>query len=136
VSSVSFNKEGTLLLAIGQDNNNQHTIWKDVGGQWSRTQQVGTEKGDQNPVLFSNWIKDDQTGGCGFVSGGGKAILFWKLEGSVSFYFFYFFFLFFFIFFVCSHYCLGTTVICFCIFLGPQTSDFTVCIKEFYTDRF
>ena len=84
VSSVSFNKEGTLLLAIGQDNNNQHTIWKDVGGQWSRTQQVATEKGDQNPVLFSNWI-ETQAGG-GFVSGGGNAILFWKLEGSVSFF--------------------------------------------------
>ena len=50
VISLAFSPSGQELLSVGQDNNYIHTLWKDVGGGWSRVQQVATEKSDQNTV--------------------------------------------------------------------------------------
>ena len=85
VSTVAFSPDGHMLLTTGQDNNNQHSLWKDAGGQWSRVELMASEKGDQNPVMFSKWIyggKEDGDAGGGFVTGGGKTINFWKIDGA------------------------------------------------------
>ena len=37
-----------MLLSVGQDDSYTHIIWKDVGGQWSRVQQLATAKSDKS----------------------------------------------------------------------------------------
>jgi hypothetical protein len=50
VTSLAFNPEGTQLVSVGQDDSNTHTLWADLGGGWSRVQQVASAKGDKAPV--------------------------------------------------------------------------------------
>jgi WD40 repeat protein len=40
VVSLSFHPDGDKLLSIGSDESHTHILWGDVGGNWSRTQQV------------------------------------------------------------------------------------------------
>lgn len=80
VISVSFSPESDKLLSIGLDNNYQHTVWSDVGGSWSRVQQLVSEKSDQKTHLYSRWVPSSSD--CHFVSGGATSIHFWKIEGS------------------------------------------------------
>jgi microtubule-associated protein-like 6 len=40
ICSLSFSPDGDQLVTVGQDNDNTHTLWRDVGGSWSRVEKV------------------------------------------------------------------------------------------------
>ena len=68
-----------MFIVIGQDDNNTHTLWTDMGGGWSRVQQVATSSGDKSPILFSHWVHHEhlmvKNNEYHFVSGGLKGIM-------------------------------------------------------------
>jgi len=86
VTSLAFSPDSNQLISVGQDDNNTHTLWTDLGGGWSRVQQVATSSGDKSPILFSHWVHHEhlmvKNNEYHFVSGGLKGVNFWKVEGS------------------------------------------------------
>lgn len=86
VTSLAFSPNSDQLLSVGQDDVNTHTLYSDVGGNWSRVTKAGTSKGDKTPVMFNKWlalehpkVRDDEYE---VVTGGGANINFWKIEGG------------------------------------------------------
>ena len=73
-----------MLLTTGQDNNNQHSLWKDAGGQWSRVELMASEKEIKTLSCSLNGSMVVKKKRCrrSFVTGGGKAINFWKIDGA------------------------------------------------------
>ncbi len=53
VLSLSFNDAGNQLISIGMDDSFTHILWSDLGGSWSRVQQLSNAKGDKQPVSFT-----------------------------------------------------------------------------------
>jgi echinoderm microtubule-associated protein-like 6 len=53
VLALSFSPDGTKLVSVGMDDSFMHTVWADMGGNWSRVQQIATAKGDKQPVRNS-----------------------------------------------------------------------------------
>jgi WD40 repeat protein len=94
IAQVTFSPDGEQLLSIGADNNHIHCVWKDVGGSWSRVEQIASSRGDGNALRFSLWLKSDMdpsdpsiptladSNKYDFVSGGERAIHFWTIHGS------------------------------------------------------
>ena len=42
--SLQRSPSSNQLLSVGQDDQNTHILWTDLGGRWSTTQQTATEK--------------------------------------------------------------------------------------------
>ena len=82
VYSLAFNRGGTELVSVGQDNKNTHKLWRDLGGNWSRVQCTATATSDQSVLYFSRWLHPENPSGCQIVTGGAKSINFWRLEGA------------------------------------------------------
>ena len=66
-------------MSVGQDNDQTHCLWKDVGGSWSRVEMIARAKCDQNIILFSLWL-EGKSDKYKFVSGGGRSIQFWQVR--------------------------------------------------------
>jgi microtubule-associated protein-like 6 len=82
VYSLAFNRDGTELVSVGQDNKNTHKLWCDLGGNWSRVQVTATATSDQSTIYFTHWLHPENTLDCKLISGGSKSMNFWKLEGA------------------------------------------------------
>lgn len=50
VLSLAFNDTGSQLISVGMDDSFTHILWSDLGGSWSRVQQLSSAKGDKTPV--------------------------------------------------------------------------------------
>lgn len=52
VSCVSFSPTGNMLLTVGLDNNNTHTLFEDTGGHWSSVKAISSASSDKSQVNF------------------------------------------------------------------------------------
>eukprot|EP00981_Chlorochromonas_danica_P009096 scaffold2486_cov169-Ochromonas_danica.AAC.15 len=86
VQALSFNYDATKLVSVGMDDSFTHIVWADIGGNWSKVQQIAAAKGDKQPALFLRWVYPDHAsvtkGELSFISGGSKFVSLWKVEGS------------------------------------------------------
>lgn len=86
VAAVAFNTDSTLLISVGMDDNCTHILWSDVGGNWSRVQQIASVKGDRQATNFLQFLSSSHQmvtqNEYHFVSGNQKTLNLWKIEGS------------------------------------------------------
>ncbi len=87
VVALAFSPNSDQLVSVGNDNDFTHTLWADVGGNWSRAQVLGSSKGDKGSLYFLRWVNENhkrtKANEFHFISGGSNSINFWKVEGSV-----------------------------------------------------
>ena len=87
VVALAFSPTSDQLVSVGNDNDFTHTLWTDVGGNWSRAQVIGSSKGDKGSLFFLRWVNHNhvrtKSNEFHFISGGSNSINFWKVEGSV-----------------------------------------------------
>jgi microtubule-associated protein-like 6 len=50
VYAVAFSPDNQQLISVGMDDSYTHILWADMGGSWSRVQQLSMSKGDRIPV--------------------------------------------------------------------------------------
>lgn len=84
VHALAFSPDASKLVSVGMDDAYSHTVWADMGGNWSRVQQIATAKGDKQPTLFLHWVHPENPfqREVSFVSGGSKVVSLWRIEGS------------------------------------------------------
>jgi microtubule-associated protein-like 6 len=86
VYSVAFSPDNQQLISVGMDDSYTHILWADMGGSWSRVQQLSTSKGDRIPTVILRWVHNQhdmvKKNEFHFISGGNKVLSLWKIEGS------------------------------------------------------
>jgi microtubule-associated protein-like 6 len=86
VSAVAFNQDSSLLISVGMDDNCTHILWSDVGGNWSRVQQIASVKGDRQATNFLQFLHPKhpmaEQNEYHFIEGNQKTLNLWKIEGS------------------------------------------------------
>jgi WD40 repeat protein len=60
VLALAFSPEASKLVSVGMDDAYSHTVWADMGGNWSRVQQIATAKGDKQPVSTDMFLGTKQ----------------------------------------------------------------------------
>lgn len=56
VYALAFSPDGQQLISVGMDDSYTHILWADMGGSWSRVQQLSNAKGDRIPVCSFFWV--------------------------------------------------------------------------------